>query len=193
MIRRRMAAGSMRAILLCGVMVSGLCAQTLSDEETLAAMIRGAARECVSKLAAPSVSLRVRPRDAHPLIAQIFSEEAAAAGSQVFADAADAATDLTVDVRGMRGSAVSLGKSSYLRSLSASFGVLAVNRGSAAVLWSREYRLEKSDTLLGQMPDRDRDFRNDGDPGWLESILTPVLVTAAAGIIIVLLFTVRGS
>jgi hypothetical protein len=181
------------ALLLWCATLSGLCAQSLTEEETLAVMIRGAARESVSKLDAPSVSLQVRPRDAHPMIAQIFSEEAAAAGAQVFADAADAATELTVDVRGMRSSAVSLGKSSYLQSLSASFGVLAVHRGSAAVLWSREYRLSKSDTLLGQMPESDRDFRNDSAHGWMESILTPILVTAAAGIIIVLLFTVRGS
>lgn len=167
--------------------------QSETDEEALAAMLRTAARETAAALASRPLLLRVTPADAHPMVRQIFTEEAAAAGASVTGDEAKAVAGLSLDVRGIRMSAVSLENSSYLRNLSVTIGVLADDRRSGAVLWSKEYRLARADTVQGAPPVQHRALRDDSAAGWTESLLTPILVTATAIVIVILLFSVRGS
>ena len=179
-------------VLLVGC-VSKLSAQTESDEVTLGNLLRSAARETASKLAARPVLLRITPADAHPLVRQIFAEEAMSAGSAVFMEEGQTNANLTVDVRGMRMSAVSLNNSSYLRNLSVTIGVFADDRRSGAVLWSKEYRFSRADTVRGIVLPESRELRDDASPGWIESLLTPILMTATTIVIVILLFSVRGS
>jgi hypothetical protein len=181
-------------VLACLIGLAGpLLAQTETDEEAMAGMLRSAAHETAGKLAGRPVLLRVLPDDAHPMVRQIFTEEALAAGSTVTGEDGKALGRLNVDVRGIRMSAVSLQNSSYLRNLSATIGVLADDRRDGTVLWSKEYRLVRADTVLGPVPQQSRDIRDESAPGWTESILTPLLVTATAIVIVILLFFVRGS
>jgi len=81
--------------------------------------------------------------------------------------------------------------SSYLRNSALVF--TAMVRGSESTIrWSREYRLQASDSTEFAPEPSTRDWLRDGG-SWIDTVLEPAVVVVAAAIILVLLFTVRGS
>lgn len=187
----------MRRLALTFVLFAGLTgtlsAQERTEEQRLAEMLREAATECTNRLPNGSVRLTIAPENTRPMVAQIFSEELSGANRSVRMGAEPADLHLALDVRAMNSYTVSHGNSSYLRTVSLDLGVLAGAAREDSVLFSKEYTLTRTDTLSGEPVYEERDLRPADDSSWTDAILTPVIATAAAVIIVVLLFTVRGS
>lgn len=165
-----------------------------TDQEALALLLREAAQDAAAAAAACGsgpVLLRITPEHAPPLLRQIFAEELMLRGIGVRTAAGGERCRLTVEARGMRSSAVSMGNSSYLRKIMATLGIL-LEEGEGNVVYSRERLLARSDTLQGEAPYSDHSYL-DEDTSWWDALLEPALATATAVVIAVLLYTVRGS
>jgi hypothetical protein len=167
---------------------------TYTEQEALALLLREAARDVAAAAAACGsgpVLLLVMPENAPPVLRQVLAEELMQRGIGVRTTAGDERCRLTVEARGMRSSAVSMGNSSYLRKIVATLGFF-LEQGDGNVVYSQERLLERSDTLRGEAPYSDYSYL-DEDSSWWDALLEPALATATAIVIAVLLFTVRGS
>jgi hypothetical protein len=168
-------------------------AQPRSDEESLAVLLHQAARETATHVPRGDTELRILPDDIHPMAMQVFAEELTAHNIGVRARSPQASSRLTVEVRAMNSSTSPITNSSYLRTLTLSIGILIEDRVAGSVAWSKTLDFRQTDTLAGVPACEQRDFRGGDDSSWMESILVPALSAAAALVIVVLLFTVRGS
>lgn len=170
------------------------CGALSQDEERVASeLLREAAHETSLFLKDGSVNLKVHPESTHPMVRQIFTEAFMNKGLGVLSGGEYSDYSVTLDVRGMNSSTALHQKSSYFRTVSILVGVLAHDNRKDSVLWSKEYKLSKKDTFEGEPQYEYKDLSIVQEDSWLDSVLTPVVATAAAIIIIVLLFTVRGS
>lgn len=187
-----LARSAFRFLVLCAMSAVAADAQPLSDESAVAVLVRQAARESAEKLTG-AVELRFIPEDTHPVVRQIFAEEFSARGFGVTLGTGVGAYRATVDVRELEASAVSSNNSFYFRTIRARLGVLLENTAQPGAVYAKEFLLSRRDTLDGTAPYARKDFRAEAPPSWLESILEPVVITATAAVIVILLFTVRGS
>ncbi len=169
-----------------------LNAQQVTDTEALASLLRPVAAESAARISGETVYLTVLPEHAPVLVTQIFSEELQKRDRQVFFRETETASALTVDVREMDSYAVSSGKSSYFRNINATLGILLRDREAGQVSWSREFQLARTDTLDGDAPYVRRSWLEEDSSFW-DDLFEPLLVTASAVVIAILLFTVRGS
>jgi hypothetical protein len=167
-------------------------AQDTAADVSVAAMLRDAARESAAQASSPSVTLRVTPDHAPVLVTQIFAEELRNRGLSVLTAPAAGADLLHVDVREMRFSTAPGPNSSYLRSLSTVLAVLISSESEQTHRWSKEFTLTRSDTLSRRPSETERDYLGSG-PGFWSSVLEPAMIIVAGAVILILLFTVRGS
>ncbi|MGB5074880.1 MAG: hypothetical protein WBQ23_12165, partial [Bacteroidota bacterium] len=137
------------------------------------------------------VLLDISPPGAPPSLRQVFAEELMNRGMAVQTSGDGEQCRMDVDARGMHSSTVSTGNSSYLRKTVVTLGLLVEER-SGRVAYSRERTLERSDTLQGDAPFAYHSYLDDST-SWWDGLLEPLLVTVTAVVIVVLLFTVRGS
>ena len=165
------------------------------EAEAVALLLRGMAEETAAEAAsacgAGPLLLRVLPDDALPTARQVFAEELMERGVSVRTAGGQSACVLTVEIRALRSSTVSSGNSSYLRKIESVVGLL-LEQPDGAVVLSRERRRERSDTLAGDAPYDERSYLP-GEVSWWQSWIEPALVTVTAAVVVVLLFTVRGS
>jgi len=165
----------------------------LSDEAALASLVRRAASESAALVDAPEVCVSLHPAGVHPMVLQIFTEELGRRGAVVGTHETSSCKRISIDVRELKISTSSLTDSSYFRSSVASIGVLGIDNPAGTVILSREFQLSRNDTINGAPRTVDTDFRHSGQPGFLDAVLAPLVAVAAAVVIVVLLFTVRGS
>lgn len=190
------------AVVLLGAFSASLCAQEAplqedvpTEAEAIALLLRSVAEESAvavaSSCGAEPLLLRVLPEDVAPVVTQVFAEEMIKRGIAVRTTGEGSEHTLTVDVRALRSSTVSSGNSAYLRKIQTVLGLhLELRDGS--VPFSREVRREREDTLAGDPPyDRRNHLREKSS--WWQSWIEPALVTVTAVVVVVLLFTVRGS
>ncbi|MBR9975866.1 MAG: hypothetical protein KFF77_09825 [Bacteroidetes bacterium] len=208
---RRPAEGSRRlraimAVVLLGALSASLsaslCAQEVplqedvpTEAEAIALLIRSVAEESAiavaSSCGAEPLLLRVLPEDVAPVVTQVFAEEMIKRGIAVRTTGEGAEHTLTVEVRALRSSTVSSGNSAYLRKIETVLG-LHLERRDGSVPFSHEVRREREDALAGDPPyDRRNHLREKSS--WWQSWIEPALVTVTAVVVVVLLFTVRGS
>ncbi len=196
---------SLRALFRAAALAAALCfcvvtdspGQTagtdVSDLTRLSALTRTLAAETAARIGGGgAVSLRVSPSDAHPMVLQIFSEELSRVQARVLLGGLEEGTVLRVDVREMAISTVSVTDSSYFARSTAACGVVATDPVAGTVLWSKEFRAERVDTLRGTAP-AFTDYRSAESPSWFDGVIGPIAAIAAAAVIVLLLFTVRGS
>jgi hypothetical protein len=183
---------SFTVLFLC-VLALGTNAQSVTDEGTFASMLGQPAEECAQKIASGEISLAIKPETTPVTILQVFSEKLLQRGIHVSTGPSTAPITMNIDVREMNSSTVLRDNSSYLRHASIRMGVLVRNTQTGAVLWSKEYSLSQSDTLQGIPSYRETNHLVPETESWWETYATPVLASVAALVIVVLLFTVRGS
>jgi hypothetical protein len=174
------------------VLLQPLSAQQVTDAEALSLLLREAAREAAMRVTHSSVLLDVRPIEAPPVVTQVFAEEQLARGRSVRTDGARADEVLTVDVRDMHSVTAPGENSSYFRETHATLGLMLRSGSDASITWSEERTLSRTDTLDGVAPYEQRSWLASGT-SWWDAVLAPALVTLTAGVIVLLLFTVRGS
>lgn len=161
------------------------------DEMRMTDLLRPAAAEVAAQVAAQTAVLRIDPADAPALLTQVFAEELHKRGLQVRTAPAPEADEVEISVGEMYSSTAPGPNSSYLRNSALVF--TAMVRGSESTIrWSREYRLQASDSTEFAPEPSTRDWLRDGG-SWIDTVLEPAVVVVAAAIILVLLFTVRGS
>jgi hypothetical protein len=180
------------ALCFCGLS-SSVHAQAgaTSVQEALLILLREVARESAAACPAGPVLLSVTPSGAPTLLRQVFAEALMDRGVAVRTSGDGEQCRMNVDARGMYSSTVSAGNSSYLCKTVATLGILVEER-SGRVAFARERSLERSDTLQGEAPFVYHSYL-DESTSWWDGLLEPVLVTVTAVVIVVLLFTVRGS
>ncbi|MCZ7556346.1 MAG: hypothetical protein M5R41_08095 [Bacteroidia bacterium] len=183
-----------RLVLVTMVVLVSLraAAQDVPADVSLADMVRSSAIESAAQVTSPSVTLLVAPEQAPVLVTQVFAEELRNRGLTVLTAPAAGADLLQVDVREMRFSTASGPNSSYLRNLSTVLAVLISSTNEQTHRWSKEYTLTRQDTLTRHPSDTERDLLQSGSGFW-SSVLEPTMVIVAGVVILVLLFTVRGS
>jgi hypothetical protein len=184
------------AIVMIALGIAGSTAaycQDDTDERVLADLLREAARASAVQVHAGATALLFVPEEGHPMPLQIFAEEFSARNIGLVGRTAQARSRTTVDVRAMNSSTVPLANSSYLRTVRLSLGVVIEDVQTGSVAWSKSFDLQRTDTLAGAPAYELRDFREGEDDSWVDSVLLPVLTAAAALVVVVLLFTVRGS
>ena len=169
-----------------------LFAQELSEDATMAAVLREAAQEVAARVSTPEVMLEIVPDHAPVLVTQVFAEELQRRGRIVRTEPAAGADRLWLDIREMRFSTVPGRNSSYLRTTTAVLGVLVSNEAEGMHSISKEYSLSRCDTLKLEPARSERDWLGEG-PGFWSSVVEPSLVILTGVVILVLLFTVRGS
>jgi len=177
-------------MLLC--LPAKLPAQGPSDAEAMSLLLRNAAAESAARVTQGRVLLRVIPPETPVLVTQVFAEELQSRSHHVVRADADADAVMTVDVREMYSSTVSSGKTSYLRMMHATLGILLEDHVNSEITWSRELQISRTDTLDGTAPYSRRLWLEDHSSFWGD-LLESLLVTAGAAVIAILLFTVRGS
>jgi hypothetical protein len=181
-------------ICLCSLFLSTDCfAQQTTDEGVFPAMMQQPAQECAEKVPPGDLFLNINPVQAPICILQVFSEKLGQRGVHVSTGGGSIPLEMDIDVREMNSSTALCGISSYLRHSSMRMGVIVRNKQSGVVLWSKEYPLTLTDTLSGVPEYRERNHLIPEKESWWESLATPVLLSAAALVIVVLLFTIRGS
>ncbi|MBE0643143.1 MAG: hypothetical protein IH600_03600 [Bacteroidetes bacterium] len=180
------------ALLICAA-PAALRAQgdALSDQEALVLVLQALARETAAACPAGPVLLRITPDGASVVLRQVFAEALMDRGLAVQTTGDGEQCRMEVDARGMYSSTVSAGNSSYLRKTVATLGILIEER-SGKTAYARERTLERSDTLQGEAPFEFHSYLDDAT-SWWDGLLEPLLVTVTAVVIVVLLFTVRGS
>ncbi len=193
----RSAFAQIAAHLLAGISVvlillQPLAAQQVTDAEALSRLLREAAREAAMRVTHSSVLLDVRPIEAPPVVTQVFAEEQLARGHTVRTDGARADEVLTVEVRDMHSVTAPAENSSYFRETHVTLGLMLRSSSDARITWSEERALSRTDTLKGTAPYDERSWLASAT-SWWDAVLAPALVTLTAGVIVLLLFTVRGS
>ncbi|MCB2204981.1 hypothetical protein KQI65_09550 [bacterium] len=178
-------------ISLC-ILVFPAAAQQVTDTEALALMLRDAARESAMRTGGSSVQLQFVPETLPPVVQQVFAEEQLARGKRVLTAQADADAMLTVEVRDMYSSTAPGPNSSYFRQMHATLGMQLRDLRASEITWSKELALSRRDTLDGAPSYETRDWLEQ-DTSWWDALLAPALITLTAGVIVLLLFTVRGS
>lgn len=163
-----------------------------TDDEAMSSLLREAAKESVPHCRGQQVGLLLPPEGVPPMVEQIFAEELMAAGRGVLTVEEGSQSVLRLDVRDMHSSTAQSTNSSYLRMMELTLGVLVEDVRAGKLLWSREFMLSRSDTLDGTAPYHERSWLEES-PSWWESLSQPALLTLTAGVIVLLLFTVRGS
>jgi len=164
-----------------------------SEESVFADFLRNAAVECASHISAPTVSMKLTPDNSHPIIRQIFSEVLLARNVTIVGNQEAANATISLDIRGMNASTVSIDKSSYLRKVSMRFGAVVEEQANGRIVFSKEFTPVRIDTIAGTLQYVEKDFTLPEKSSWLENIVAPILVTATALVVVVLFFTVRGS
>lgn len=166
-----------------------------TDAEAISMLLRSAAEDAAiaasSSCGSGPLFLRVLPEDAPPALTQVFAEELMQRGIAVRTAGEAESCRLTVEARALRSSTVSSGNSSYLRKIESTLG-LTLEQRDGTVAYARERQLVRSDTLSGTPPYAERSYLHE-ERSWWESLIEPALVTVTAVVIVVLLFTVRGS
>lgn len=76
--------------------------------------------------------------------------------------------------------------------MNVTLGILLRDHDAGQLSWSREFQLARSDTLDGDAPYAQHSWLEDNG-SFRDGLLEPLLVTAGAVVIAILLFTVRGS
>lgn len=178
---------------LCCLFSGAVLAQsgTGTEAAALSQLLREAARDAAAACPSGPVLLRVLPDHVPPVVRQMFAEALMDRELTVQTAGEGERCRLTVDVRGMHSSTVSTTNSSYLRKIVVTLGLLAEEAGGR-VTYARERTLERGDTLQGEAPFKHHSYLDD-EASWWEGLVEPVLVSVAAVVIAVLLFTVRGS
>jgi hypothetical protein len=182
---------SIAIVLTCAAAVAR--AQAPTEEQRAAEMLREIAGATLPYLPAGSVRLSVSPDNAPPMVLQVFSESLAERQTGVATGAGHADYTLSVDVRGMNSGTDSHGNSSYLRTVSVSAGIFAKDNRTDSVLFSKQFDLVRRDTLDGEPVYAQKDLLSAGERSWIDGVLVPGIAAVAAVIIVVLLFTIRGS
>ena len=163
-----------------------------TDAEAMSALLREAAKESVQHCRGRRVALILTPEKIPPMDEQVFAEELQEAGHTVLTTESGSENILRLDVRDMNSSTAQSTKSSYFRKMELSLGILIEDVRAQQLIWSREYTLSRTDTLDGTPSYAERSWLEDA-PSWWDSFYQPALVTLTAGVIALLLFTVRGS
>ena len=163
-----------------------------TDAEAMAELLRTAAKESVPHCRGRQVGLLLPSEGLSPMVEQVFAEELFAAGRSVLTVEEGSESVLRLDVRDMHSSTAQSTNSSYFRKMELTLGVLVEETAGGRLLWSREFTLSRTDTLDGTAPYAERSWL-DESPSWWESFYQPALLTLTAGVIALLLFTVRGS
>jgi len=163
----------------------------VSEQQAIVQVLREIAAETASACPSGPVLLQITPGEAPVVLRQVFSEALMDRGLPVQTTGDGEQCRVHVDAREMYSSAVSAGNSSYLRKTVATLGILVEER-SGKLAYSRERTAERSDTLQGEAPFAYHSYLDD-ETSWWDGLLEPVLVTVTAAVIVVLLFTVRGS
>ncbi|MFA6233521.1 MAG: hypothetical protein WC824_04940 [Bacteroidota bacterium] len=180
------------ALFSCGLCSQALAQSDIPDEQTaLLLLLREAAQEAAAACPAGPVLLDISPTRTPPILRQVFAEALMDRGLAVQTSGDGEQCRLSVDARGMYSSTVSTGNSSYLRKTIVTLGLLVEER-SGKVAFARERTLARSDTLQGEAPFAYHSYLDDST-SWWDGLLEPLLVTVTAVVIMVLLFTVRGS
>jgi len=169
-----------------------LPAQDHPAETVLSSLLREAAAEAAARVASSSIVLRIVPDHAPVMVMQVFSEELLSRGVAVSTIARDKSQILDVDIREMKSATAKSDNSSYLRNTTVLLGALLRDEAAGRLHWSHEFNLSHIDTL-GRAPGQAYTDWLRKRPGFWDTFFEPVLVTATAVIIMVLLFTVRGS
>lgn len=162
-----------------------------NEQEAVLLLLRELAQESAAACSAGPVLLSITPAGAPPVLQQVFAEALMDRSIAVQTSGGGEQCRLSVDARGMHSSTVSTGNSSYLRKTVVTLGLMVEER-SGKVLYSRERSVTRSDTLQGEAPFTYHSHL-DESTSWWDGLLEPVLVTLTAVVIVVLLFTVRGS
>ena len=180
-------------LMLCIGLVSTAIAQdeVAGEQEALLLLLREVAQEAAAVCPAGPVLLQITPSGTPQALRQLFAEALMERGMSVQTSGDGEQCRLGVDARGMYSSTVSTGNSSYLRKTVVTLGLLVEER-SGKIAYARERTLSRSDTLQGEAPFTYHSYL-DEKTSWWDSLLEPVLVTLTAVVIVVLLFTVRGS
>jgi hypothetical protein len=189
--RRMMLCRTLFLAALCMLPIAGR-AQTLSEERALAELLREAARESALRVHGASVTLGMTPESLPVLVTQVFVEELQRRGIAVRTGSASQSDHMHVDMREMNFSTVSSENSSYLRTLTAVFGVLVHSKSEDVHRWSKEFTLQRIDTLARRPARSGHDWLEASSDPWT-TVLEPALIVLAGAVILVLLFTVRGS
>lgn len=163
----------------------------VDETEALLLLLRPIAREAAAHCMAGPVFLHILPEHSPMLLHEVFAEALMNRGLEVRTTAGGEQSQLTIDVREMSMSAVSGENSSYFRKTVVTLGILAEER-SGKVTFAGERTAERGDSLSGEAPFTYRSYLDDRR-SWWETLLEPALVTATAIVIVILLFTVRGS
>jgi hypothetical protein len=179
--------------ILCCAAAGAAQAQNgpINEQQALVHVLREAAREAAAACPSGPVLLRITPEGAPVVLRQLFAEALMDRGMAVQTIGDGETFRMHVDAREMNSSTVSAANSSYLRKTVATLGILIEERTGKTV-YSRERTIERSDTLQGDAPFAFHSYL-DETTSWWDGLLEPVLVTVTAVVIVVLLFTVRGS
>lgn len=179
-------------LAVCALLPLRAGAQGVTDAEALSLLLRDAAREAAMRVTHASVLLDIRPLEAPPVVMQVFAEEQLARGRSVRTGGEGAEEVLTVEVRDMYSVTAPGENSAYFRETHATLGLMLRSSGDARITWSQERALVRTDTLQGEAPYEQRSWLAT-ETSWWDALLAPALVTLTAGVIVLLLFTVRGS
>jgi hypothetical protein len=169
-----------------------LVAQQVTDAEAMALLLREPAKEAAMRVTGDAVELRVLPEDAPVAVTQIFAEEQLRRGRTVRSAGGEAPEHLTVEIWDMYSSTAPGENSTYFRSTHVTLGVLLTDDRDARISWSQEFVLSRTDTLTGTPSYEEKSWLEE-ETSWWDALVAPALVTVTAGVIVLLLFTVRGS
>lgn len=167
--------------------------QMTKQTSFLTRFIRNAATETVPHCTAGKIWLEVSPPESNPMIMQLFSETLLHAGKEVTKSSLTDNQKVAVDVRALHRLFNKLNDSGYQRTEAMNIGVTVENNADKSVIWSHDFDESASDTLDAaeymQLKNQDDSLPH----SFFESYLEPILITTAAIVVLVLLFTVRGS
>ncbi len=175
-----------------------LCAHTLAAQQAdppggRNGFIREVAAEAARHIPEPRVALIVAGEEKAPFVAQIFSEVLLAAGKQVLTRGDAGASRLRIETAESEKYTASQSDSLYLRNWSVRLGLTVESGDGARVLWAREFERSFADTVRKAERNTERAQGGGRDEGWFSALLEPLLVAATTAVIVILLFTVRGS
>lgn len=155
--------------------------------------IREVAAEAARRTTDARIFLTVAGEREAPFVAQIFSEVLLAAGKRVLTREEAGAGRLRVEVMESDKYTASQRDSLYLRTKYMRLGLTAESGDSARVLWAREFERSFADTVRRGEMNAERATGGGREEGFFSALLEPLLVAATATVIVILLFTVRGS
>jgi len=175
------------------ILASAAGGQSKSDESLVVEVLRGVATEAAAHLDAGSVELRFNPEDVHLTVRQVFAAVLSERNIRIYTEPRPAADLFFVDVRRLTVAKAPAGENMTRRELRWDIGISIESRVKKMILWSRSFTGSTVDSLNGVVETGIQDFRTEeNEPFWL-ALLEPLLVATAAVIVVVLLFTVRGS